>query len=91
MTNARERLQALQAEAGTQHIRFENRKQRRATRSKAINGAIALMALAAAGAGAAEMPTATIALAAGLLIAVTLNLALTDTQHDRDLHLLSDA
>ena len=38
MTNTRERLQALQAEAGRQHIRFENRKQHRAARSKAING-----------------------------------------------------
>ena len=91
MTNTRERLQELQAEAGKQHSGVENRRRRRTARSKAINVAIALIALAAAGASTAEMTATTTVLATGLLIALCMNLALTDTQQDRDLHLLSHA
>ncbi|MCY4635087.1 MAG: hypothetical protein OXG04_11400 [Acidobacteria bacterium] len=51
--NTRERLQELQAEAGRQHSGVENRRRRRTARSKAINVAIALIALTAAGASIA--------------------------------------
>ena len=58
---------------------------------KAINITIAFLALGTAGSSAAGMPAGATALAIGLLVTVTLNLALTDTQHDRDLHRLNDA
>ena len=58
---------------------------------KAVNVTIAFLALGTAGSSAAGMPAGATALAIGLLITVTLNLALTDTQHDRDLYRLNDA
>ena len=92
MMDTQERLQALQAEADRQHSRFENRRQTRTARSKSLNAAIALIAIATGAASVAQVPTAAaIILATALLIAVGTNLALTDTAHDRELHLLSNA
>ena len=91
MTTTRNRLLALHAETGRQHVHFEKRKGNREAGRKAINATIALLGLATAGSSAADMPTAATALAMGLLVAITLNLALTDTQRDRDLHRLNDA
>ena len=89
--NTKDRLQALQAEAGMQHIHFEKLKRRRASVSKAVNATIVLAALATAAASAAEMPAAAIVtFSATLLIAITLNLYVTDTQEDRNLHILGD-
>lgn len=89
--NTKDRLQALQVEAGTQHIHFEKLKRRRASVSKAVNATIVLAALATAAASAAEMPAAAIVtFSATLLIAITLNLYVTDTQEDRNLHVLGD-
>ena len=89
--DTRDRLLALHAEARRQHIHFETLKRRRETVSKAINVAIVLGAVASAAASGAELPTpATITFAGALMIAVTLNLYLNNTQRDRDLHILSD-
>ena len=92
MTTTRNRLLALHAEAGKHHVHFETRKKRRTTVSITVNATITLSALATAAAGTAAMPTAiTITLATVLLIAAILNLAVTDTEHERDLHRLGDA
>ena len=91
MTDTRDRLQALQAEADREHSRFENRRQTRTARSKTLNAAIALIAIATGAANVAQVPTAAAVALAALLIAVGTNLALTDTAHDRELHLLSNA
>lgn len=89
--NTRDRLQALQAEAGMQHIHFEKLKRRRASVSKAVDATIVLAALVTAAASAAEMPAAAIVTSsATLLIAITLNLYVTDMQEDRNLHVLSN-
>ena len=92
MTNTRERLQALQVEADSEHTDFEKRRRKRTARSKALNVAVAILALATGAASGAGMPAAAvIVLASALLTAIGMNLALTDTEHDREVHLLSHA
>ena len=95
MTATRERLLALRANAHRHHVEFERRKYNKKTVSKVVNASVALMALATAASGANEMnggsEGATVALATVLLIASIVNLAVTDTERDRELYRLSDA
>ena len=95
MTTTQDRLLALLAEAHRQHDHFETRKYNKKTCSRVLNGAIALGALATAAASMADGPGttggATTGLAIGLLITTIVNLAVTDTERDRDLYHLSDA
>ena len=92
MKTARDRLLALRAEAHRQHDHFETRKYNRKICSKVLNAAIALGALATAASSMVETPgETTICLAIALLIATIVNLAVTDTERDRDLHGLSGA
>lgn len=91
MTTTQDRLRALHAEASRQHVHFDRSQWNRSSMRKAINITITFLALGTAGSSAAGMPAGATALAIGLLVAITLNLALTDTQRDRDLHRLNDA
>ena len=91
MTTTQDRVRALQSEATRQHVHFEKKQWKRESARKTVNATIALLALATAGSSAAKMPAVTTALAIGLLATVTLNLALIDTQRDRDLHRLGKA
>lgn len=91
MRTSQNHLRTLHTEASRQHAHWEKRHRKRVSMRKGILVTISLLALATAGTSTAGMPAGATALAVVLLVAVMLNLALTDTLYEREVQALNDA